>query len=509
MSDKFVNYDSVSDLGDKVPDLKKYLRPGEKVISVYEAEPHSFKELPNYIEELSKLCGVEKAEDIGKKGAPIAATSIQKDLGQGLFECKFGRDGLIAARNLLAEFPDLARATLLDYATRIGMIEERLREEEFGRMFHEDRKASDPIARKLSGKMGWEWPFYATVDATPLFVNLLYEYLVTSAEGAAFLREKYIGRNGKTYTILDALYFSMSWIISRLNRNPEKFLEYKPAFSKSLHNQVMEDSWDSHFHSDGTMPNFRQGIASTEAQGLTYDALIRAARIIKQDVGVDPEAEYFLKLAEQLKSNIFKHLWIKDGEKGFFAVGTDRNKWGNVRPLKVQKAIPFFLLNSDIFSDKTAQKIKIIEDCIHTLFTQNFLCAAGIRSLALNEQRFMPSAYHNGSSWPMQTFEIANGLRKQGYPALANELDERIISAVEKVNIYPEFFYGGQEKEVRLVTRIVETYDPLDKKINRREQPAQQIQLWTLSAYAAIKYRQRTGSNISYQPFEAEILSRI
>jgi glycogen debranching enzyme len=183
------------------------------------------------------------------------------------------------------------------------------------------------------------------------------------------------------------------------------------------------------------------------------------------------------------------NLWIKDEREGYFAAGCDRDEFGRIRAMKIRKAIPFFLLNSELFSQKNDRMKKIIEQCAQAIFSPDFLALGGVRSLAASEPRFMPGAYHNGNSWPMQTFQISKGLRKQGFEDLAQDLENRIVKAVEYLKIYPEFVNGGFDSEIKISNRMVDTYDPNDKRKNRREQPPQQIQLWTLSAYGAIKYQ--------------------
>ncbi len=505
------DYRTMPDLGHQAPDLQPYLRPGEKVISINHSPTPVFEKLPDYRQELARLCRVDKPENIGKNGPPMAARAAKESAGQGLFECRFGRDGLIAAMDFLPEFPLLARTTLLDYATLIGMAENTAREEELGRMFHEARDENDPLAEQLAKERGWGWPFYATIDATPLFVIALCRYATETKEGASFLEQTYVGRDKKTYRMWQALEFSMRWIVSRVNRNQEGFLEYKPAFEGSHENQIMEDSYDSHFHEDGSLADLSQGNCATEVQGHTYDALVMAAELLETRQDFAPETAYWRKLAAQLRGSIFKHLWVANENGGYFAVGADRDQQGYVRPLKVLKAIPFFLLNSRLFDNKQDEtNRRMVDECVTTLFTPALLCAGGIRSLALGQPRFMPGAYHNGSSWLMQTFQIAQGLRRQGYATLAENLDRRVVRAVEETNLYPEYVRGGLQPEIRLNERVVYTHDPLDNRENGREQPPQQIQLWSLTAYGAIRYRQSMeASQTAMQPIEERVLDNV
>lgn len=488
------NYAVISDRSDEVPELKPYLRPGEKVTNIERCPAPNINHLPDYREELCRLCSVDRTEDIGRNGPAVAALAIQESKYQGLFAHRFGRDGLVAANDLMPEFPLLTRTTLLDFASLIGSSKNQGREEEFGRMFHEARQPDDPIARKVTLERGWGWPFYAAVDATPLFVKTLYNYVANSPEGVAFLDESYTGRDEQRHCMWDALRYSMMWIVKRINHNPERFLEYKPAFESSLHNQVMEDSWDSHFHSDGSLADFTRGVCSTEVQGLAYDALLMAAELLEKQPVFRQEAAEYCKFAPMIRLSVLKHLVVKDERGLYLAVGADRDERGQVRVMKVRKAMPNGILSSRMFADKNNHENRLIpEACAKTIFEPSLLCAAGVRSLASDERRFMPGAYHNGSSWPMQTFTLAEGLRLQGFYTLADNLDRRIVNVMESTKQYPEYAIGGTLPNIQLNERVVDTYDSLDQRENRREQPPQQVQLWSLSAYAAIMFRKHHG----------------
>lgn len=198
-------------------------------------------------------------------GPSIASRATQENKGVEslrLFEVLFGRDSLRVALDVGNRYPQLLKSTILRLAELQGVKSNVKSEEEPGRIIHEARDPeTDPIAKKLTKEKGWEWPFYACVDAMPMFVSAIAKYGTDIPEGTAFLNEKFRGRDGQEHTVGDALEASLPWIKRRLDTNKEGLLEYKAAFKGSHRNQVWKDSGDSYHHSDGTMANHQQGIA--------------------------------------------------------------------------------------------------------------------------------------------------------------------------------------------------------------------------------------------------------
>jgi glycogen debranching enzyme len=126
----------------------------------------------------------------------------------------------------------------------------------------------------------------------------------------------------------------------------------------------------------------------------------------------------------------------------------------------------------------------------------DLLAGAGIRTKSATAPRFHPGAYHNGTTWPMDSGVISDGLRRHGYLHQADDLDERIVRACVDVGGFPEFFRGDLDGAIRVNTEIVEISEP-DGRINRLEQPPQRIQGWTVTRVWRILRRRgamkRTG----------------
>src|SRR5215469_1711850 len=122
--------------------------------------------MPDAIDELRKLTGVETPEEIGLNGPAIGARVTERNAGEAslrLFEVVFGRDSLTVALMVGDLFPRLLETTVLHLAAVQGREFNSLREEEPGRIAHEIRDVeTDGV---------WGFPYYGSVDATALFVR--------------------------------------------------------------------------------------------------------------------------------------------------------------------------------------------------------------------------------------------------------------------------------------------------------------------------------------------------
>ena len=79
------------------------------------------------------------------------------------------------------------------------------------------------------------------------------------------------------------------------------------------------------------------------------------------------------------------------------------------------------------------------ERLIGRLFEADLLAGAGIRTRASGAARFRPGSYHNGSTWPMDTGVIADGLRRHGHDALADDLETRILAGCSAIGSFRSF----------------------------------------------------------------------
>lgn len=503
------------------------LLPGERLIGVEDVPIRNVSRPPSALREFYRLAGVDSYGAIGDLGPVVASLAIDEEKAAKKmadhesfhkYEALFGRDSLRVALDVLPRYPKLMKATLLALARLQGTENNLYREEEPGRIIHESRNPHDPIAIELTEKNHWGWPYYGSVDATPNFIVALWKYChatsTTAGEGYDFLQTIYIAKDGVEKTIADCLEACVDWTIGRLNANPEGLLEFRHSFEGSTLNQAWKDSPDAYHHADGTMANHNDGIASIEVQRLTYDALLYAANIYEQHLDKAAEAEELRTRAAHLRDRILDLFWTED-KGGYFVLGTDRDGSGNLRQLNIRTSNMGHILRSDFLLTKGERAEKIREAVIRQLFSQEMLNVSGIRTLASDEYRFRPGAYHNGSVWLWDTYFIARALAKQGYLRLAANLANRVENVISSTGKFVEYARGDDGPTPTINTRIVDIMDATTNQPNRLEQPPQEIQAWTVAASLSIKLtragrvRYRTTDDPKKIKLENEILATL
>jgi glycogen debranching enzyme len=443
------------------------------------------------------LTDSKNIDEIGTNGPIIAAISSESNIathnGQGLYNAVFGRDSLRVALDLIKHFPKLASATILKLAELQGTVYNEPSEEEPGRIPHEIRNSTDPIAIKMTKERGWSWPYYGSVDATPEFIRTISAYCKLSDQNIKFLSETYFDKEGKLQTVADALIRAVDWMLVRMKNNPEGLIEFQSPNKYGIENQAWKDSWDAYHHSDGTIANHTRGIASIEVQTVSHDALLDAADLYDNEIiGKHDEARQLREKAAALSDKIFDIFWTDD-KGGYFVIGTDRDDNGELRQLKIRTSNMGHVLNSRVIDgddeDHTQKRLSILKQ----LQSPEMLALGGIRTLASDEVRFREGAYHNGSVWIWDTHHIAKGARRHSdnpeFAKFADDLDRRILDVVNTIEEFPEYIRGGNEIAVN--TRIIDVYDSKAGRINRVEQPPQEVQAWTVAAILSSQWHDK------------------
>jgi glycogen debranching enzyme len=449
------------------------LLPGERIEAVEELDLRDPETMPDSLEELCKLTGVERPEEIGLNGPAVGARVTEENAGEAalrLFEVVFGRDSLTVAMVVGDLFPRLLETTVLYLAGLQGREFDALREEEPGRIAHEIRDVeTDGL---------WGFPYYGSVDATPLFIRAA----VRAVERRpAFAAAPIPGRDA---TVRDSLEAAVDWLLRRLAEDDLGLLSHRRANPHGLENQVWKDSWDSMAHADGTICNHEAPVVSVEAQALAYDALVEAA-------SPHPAPTVLLDAAARLERAVEEHLWLDDPEGGFYAIGVDRDpQSGAPRPLETRASNMGWLLGSRLLdgAEHAPRRQRLVE----LLLSPEFLAEGGIRTLSARETRFRPRAYHNGNVWGYDNYLISLGLARQGFRDEAQELQRRLVASCRATHRFPEFVAGGEPGTELIAKRIVDVYDSRNGRVNRVEQPPQEIQGWTVAAMVAIEHSPTT-----------------
>lgn len=526
------------DLRDQVPDLVPYLLPFQRVVYLDDGSddrvgrpadrPH-----PSSSRALMSLMGADRLQDIGNSGPGNAAEPLPEHQGAeqyGLLRALFGRDALHMGLQLYECFPRLLETTVIRLAELQGTTYNSAKEEEPGRIIHWAPDPEDPVALNITQSNQWEWPHYGSVDSTPMFVRGVLRIV---SDNPDFLLTSYTGTDGENQTMSHALDAAVGWLEKHLEDSPDGLLEFQMHQRRGIWNQAWKDTPESYMHADGSYANHRDGIASIEVQVLAYDSLRDLARFYQTEAeGTrgDSRAEEALMAnsssidsrAQRLKQTVLDKFWLEDERGGYFALGTDRDQRGNLRPLAVRTSNAGHALHLLDGDDRTMSNRRVA--LVRTLFSDELLDRNGIRTLSNREVRFAPRSYHCGSIWMWDNRAIALELDSSGYFALARDLDKRTLRVIETLGYFVEFVPGDNSKSASKLstTRVIDVFDgERDHYANyyRIEKPAQETQAWTVAAIREIK-RQNTplhpelaartvAIDISKREVELEVLERV
>ena len=452
-------------------------------------------DVPTLQRALCAIGQVEHLDQLGQHGPPLASAGTAS-----LFHCLFGRDSLRMSLDLLPDFPRVAEATLLELARLQGRNHDPRAEEEPGRIIHEHRLPGDPLLPEL--ERFWTFPYYGAVDSTPQWVNLLLAY--TARCGDDIIGVTLTDRDGHARTVADALQAALGWIIRRLDDSAGGgYLWVRRALPEGIPNQVWEDSADSYYHADGTIFDFTRPYAPVAVQGYAYDALLGAAELAERLPALAERpllAPSLLRArAADLRARFLREFWQSD--LGTFALAltfdADTQHPADARdplmpeqpapgrPARVIASSPGHLLASQLLDGDDVAPLRA--QLIRRLFADDMLAGAGIRTRWTGSPRFRAGSYHNGSTWPVDTGIIADGLRRHGAHQQADDLEARILAGCALVGGFPEFFRGDPNGSIAVNTATLD--ELVDGLPNRLEQPPQTDQGWTITRVWSILRR--------------------
>ncbi|HEU4784099.1 MAG TPA: glycogen debranching N-terminal domain-containing protein [Ktedonobacterales bacterium] len=393
-----------------------------------QAQPDMRKGLDDWIADAPRLvCEWETLTDTYKRslvdlaalrffpmGVPGAALPAA---GLPWFMTVFGRDSVLTSLQALPFAPELAESTLRTLAGRQGRRVDDFRDEEPGKIMHEQRfgEMTAFLERPHS-------PYYGSADVTPLFLVLLDEY------------ERWTGDVDLVRRLEPNARQALEWIDNYGDRNGDGYIEYARRNEETgLDNQCWKDSWNSIVFADGTLSKLPR--ATCEIQGYAYDAKVRCARLAREIWGDHTLAERLDREAVELKLRFNRDYWIP--ERKFFALAID----GDGRQVDSLTSNIGHLLWSGIADDEKAA------DCVRHLMSDKLFSGWGIRTMAEGEGAYNPIGYHVGTVWPFDNSFIALGLRRYGYRDEAARVGYGILEAAQFFRgRLPEAF-GGYRRE--------------------------------------------------------------
>lgn len=430
----------------------------------------------------------------------IALKSVTSKSGKGVYASNdvlfkgaiFGRDSIEVAEDLLALKPRLVRRIILTLAGLQGEIKNDTNEEEPGKIIHEYRTAivdGKPLRgsqKHIFEELGARWggddqelAYYGSVDATPHFLRLLGAY--TRKYGTKIMDSRIRLRSGHTLSLQLIMDYAADWVCTKLDDAESGMIEYHRANPQGIENQVWKDSREFYVHNTGERANHEAPIASIEVQGLAYDALLAAAELTKSA----DKRDVFAERARELRTQILRKLWLP--EKNYFALGVDYSSSGEQRTIQTITANPAALLDTALFDELPDEEKQLyVAGIVKKVMSPDFLTDAGIRSRALSEGHLVDYWDYHGSyvTWPKETYDIAKGFRRQGFPALAKQLENRLLNMVLRSGSYPEFVYVDEWG--RVLASAPESHEHGDFIIVDSTNNPETTQAWTVSALYAI-----------------------
>ncbi|NDD92103.1 amylo-alpha-1,6-glucosidase, partial [bacterium] len=266
------------------------------------------------------------------------------------FSAPFGRDGIITAYQLLPWAPQIARGVLDFVFGTLGTKTESFTDEEPGKVFHELRRGEMAHLKEVPFI-----PYFGSVDATPLSLILLHEYLCWTEDRESLERW------------WPAILQIVNWMEEKASTTKTSFLDYSRKSEKGLSNQGWKDSHDSIMHENGSLAE--APIRLCEVQAYVYRAQMGLAEIAEWSGRTEFSRALRLK-ALQLQTSFQELFW--DTTVQFIVLALD----GRLQPCRVKSSNMGHCLWGEIVSDHQAKLIA------EKLLSRKMFSGHGVRTLS-------------------------------------------------------------------------------------------------------------------------------
>lgn len=335
----------------------------------------------------------------------------------------FGRDSLVTALEAMAFGTDIAADTLRLLAQYQATDIDEARDAQPGKMLHELR-----VGERARLEEPPPSPYYGTVDATPLFLIVLAEYVRWTGDIALFteLRQN-----------VDA---ALGWLDRYADSDGDGLVDYSARTKHGFRNQGWKDSDNSVVNADGSLA--QPPIALIEVQGYVYRARLETAALLRA-CGEEMRAVALESKAAALRDRVRARYW--SDRIGFPAMAIQRGG----RRAEAVASNPGQALWTGVLAPEHATSVA------RRLLDPTMFSGWGVRTLASSERAYNPIDYQVGAVWPHDTALIMAGLKRSGYIREANRLFGGIIDAATAFARYrlPELFAGYGRDEYAVPVR--------------------------------------------------------
>jgi len=341
--------------------------------------------------------------DFGYGQMPVA--------GLPWFAAPFGRDSIITSLYMLIMRPEAAKSTLRTLAAWQGKEYNAERDEQLGKIMHEKRFGELVLSHQ--SPFG---PYYGTVDATPLFLTLVVEYV------------KWTGDIKLFQELQPEIELALQWIDGQ-SEQYGGFLSYAQEAEKGFPNQGWKDSPNCIVHSDGQLAT--SPIALSEVQGYVYYAKKELAQLYSQ-VGLEDMAAKLEAEALHLQESFEKAFWMEDQQ--YYAIALEQHQ----AQVHSVTSNPGHLLFTELPMKERQQLV------VDRLQAKDMNGGFGIRTMSTLATGYYPMSYHNGSVWPHDNAFILLGLSRGGYEEATSALMDTLLDSSYSFSDdrFPELFCG-------------------------------------------------------------------
>jgi glycogen debranching enzyme len=343
-------------------------------------------------------------------------TSIFLAAGAPWFFTLFGRDSIWAARFLAPLGGSLAADTVRVLASMQGTTLDPATSEQPGKIMHELRRSTVNLPAQ-----GISLPplYYGSVDATPLWICLLYD------------AHRWGMPDAEVEALLPNLTAALEWMRDFGDADGDGLLEYVDSTGRGLTNQGWKDSGDSVQWRNGTLAT--APIALCEVQAYAYEAAVHGAELLER---FGHPADNWRAWAETLKARFHERFWIDDPAGAYPAIALDADKHA-VNSLTSNIG---HLLGTGMLD---AQQGKLVAD---RLVSPELNSGFGLRTMSTDAAGYWPMSYHGGSVWAHDTAIAIRGLTEAGFADAAATLTDGLLAAAASFDYrMPELHSGDTD----------------------------------------------------------------